>query len=86
MSQAVPDCSTLPASTETRKRRTRPAPLTIPPDGEGLLSEAEARAALSVSRGTLWRLEKRGQLLPVRIGKSVRWRMSDLRAFLERCS
>lgn len=86
MSQAVPNSSTA-THPETRKpRERRRVPVTIPSQGDGLLSEPHTCDALHVSRGTLRRMEKKGQLLPIRIGKLVRWRISDVRAFLERCS
>jgi excisionase family DNA binding protein len=86
MSQAVPDSSTATHSEIRNRRDRRRVPVTIPSHGDGLLSEADTCDALRVSRGTLRRMEKKGQLLPIRIGKSVRWRISDVRRFLERCS
>lgn len=38
---------------------------------------------LDVSKPTLWRWEKSGYLLPVRIGGKVRYKMSDVKRLLE---
>ena len=46
----------------------------------GLATCSEAQAFLSLSRASLWRLERKGILTPVRIGRTVRWRWSDLHA------
>lgn len=67
----------------SRKRKPRPAPLTLPPDGDGLIREEQACAALQVGRTTLWRWAAAGRLRPVRLGRMTRWRISDLRAILE---
>ncbi len=37
---------------------------------------------LSVSKPTLWRWEKSGYLIPVRIGGKVRYKMSDVKRIL----
>ena len=44
----------------------------------GLATTAQAVAFLSLSRTTLWRLERSGVLQPVRLGRTVRYRWSDL--------
>lgn len=44
----------------------------------GLATCASAQAYLSISRSTLWRLERTGSLVPVRLGRTVRYRWSDL--------
>lgn len=46
---------------------------------QGLATVADAAAFFSVSRSTLWRLERAGVLRGVRIGRALRFRWSDLR-------
>lgn len=44
-----------------------------------LLSTSELCQRLGISRNTLWRMEKLGQIpAPIRIGSLKRWRESDL--------
>lgn len=43
-----------------------------------LLTVEEAGDLLKVSRTALWRWEKKGILKPIKIGRSVRYRKSDL--------
>ncbi|WP_079415995.1 helix-turn-helix domain-containing protein [Thiomonas intermedia] len=45
----------------------------------GLATAAEAVAYLRLSRTTLHHLTRRGALTPVRIGRALRFRWSDLR-------
>lgn len=47
-----------------------------------LLRPREAAAALGVSEKSLWLLMKSGRLPVVRIGKSTRYDMADLQAFI----
>jgi excisionase family DNA binding protein len=49
-----------------------------------LVTPREAAAALSISTRTLWTLTNRGELQCVRIGRSVRYKISTLREFAER--
>lgn len=44
----------------------------------GLTTAAEAASFLKLSRTTLWRLERAGALQPVRVGRALRFRWSDL--------
>ena len=44
----------------------------------GLATTQQAAAFLSVSRSTLWRLERAGALTPARIGRALRYRWADL--------
>ncbi|NNM63111.1 MAG: helix-turn-helix domain-containing protein [Burkholderiales bacterium] len=44
----------------------------------GLAEPAEARAFLRVSSTTLWRAQQVGALVPVRLGRHLRYRWSDL--------
>ena len=47
---------------------------------QGLATAAQAASFLSLSRTTIWRLERQGLLAPVRIGRTLRFRWRDLRA------
>jgi excisionase family DNA binding protein len=47
-------------------------------ESAGLATAAQAAAFLSISRSTLWRLTRQGVLQPIRIGRSLRFRWSDL--------
>ena len=48
------------------------------------LSAADAAKLLNISERHLWSLKSRGRLpQPVRLGRSVRWRLDELRAWLE---
>jgi predicted DNA-binding transcriptional regulator AlpA len=87
MSQAIPATAPAPQSDDSRakKRRSRlphPAPLTLPPEGDGLVREVQACAALQIGRSTLWRWAAERRLQPVRLGRMTRWRISDLRRLL----
>ncbi len=44
----------------------------------GLATAAQAQRFLSLSRTTLWRLERAGELQGVRIGRALRFRWADL--------
>lgn len=45
---------------------------------QGLATCAAAQAYLSISRSTLWRLQRQGILTPVKIGRALRFRWADL--------
>jgi len=47
-----------------------------------LLTVEEAGELLKASRTALWRWEKKGILKPIKIGRSVRYRKSDLEALV----
>ncbi len=49
-----------------------------------LLRPAEAARILGVSRSQIYRLAALGEIPHVRVGRSVRFRLEDLRAFVER--
>src|SRR5205814_558341 len=49
-----------------------------------LLTEAAAAKALSISPRTLWGLRDAGEIPAVRIGRSVRYAVKDLEAWIER--
>lgn len=59
-----------------------PSETAAPPDE--LLTAKQAAAFLKVKPGTLacWRTTKRYPLKYTRVGKSIRYRLSDLQAFL----
>lgn len=48
-----------------------------------LLSTRDAATALSISERTLFTLTERGDILAVRIGRSVRYDPADLQRFVE---
>ena len=48
-----------------------------------LLTVEEACRLLNVSRSLLWKARKRGELRAVYLGRAVRFRLSDLEAWLE---
>jgi len=49
-----------------------------------LLTVKDAAAALSVSQRQVWKLHASGRLpMPVRLGRSVRWKRDELLAWLE---
>jgi predicted DNA-binding transcriptional regulator AlpA len=50
---------------------------------QGLATAAQAAAFLSISRSTLWRLERLGTLTPVRVGRALRYRWPDLYAIAQ---
>lgn len=52
---------------------------------KSLLTVAAACQHLAISRATLYRLMGEGSIRPVRIGGSVRFRPSDLEAFVSEC-
>jgi excisionase family DNA binding protein len=47
-----------------------------------LLTPREAARALAISERSLWGLTQRGLLACVRLGRSVRYDLADLRAFI----
>lgn len=50
----------------------------LQPSDEGLLTAKEARQRIRVSQSTMWKLEKQKKLIPVRIGRRVFYRISDI--------
>ena len=48
-----------------------------------LLTEAEAGAVLHLSRTTLRKLWRDGRLVPIKIGRSVRYTQQDVDAFVQ---
>ena len=51
----------------------------------GLLNEDQAAEILGITAGTLsvWRCTKRYNLKYIRVGRAIRYRRSDLEAFIE---
>jgi predicted DNA-binding transcriptional regulator AlpA len=48
-----------------------------------LLTESDAMAALHLSRTSLRKLWSEGKLVPVKIGRSIRYTNADISAFVE---
>ena len=49
-----------------------------------LLSINEVGELLGISRPTVYALIRRGELVPIRVGKRIRFDQADIRAYLER--
>jgi hypothetical protein len=56
------------------------------PDAAALLTAAQVRAVAQIGETLLAQLEKRGLLIPVRIGRVVRYKRSDVEAFISSLS
>ncbi len=69
--------------TPTNRRIHSATPKTEPDHPPLLVTIPQAAALLSVSRSTIYELIWRHALDPVKIGRSVRLRVSDLEAFTE---
>jgi excisionase family DNA binding protein len=54
------------------------------PTAEWLLTVNDVAARLSISRDTVYRLVRSGALESVRVGERLRFRVSDLEAYLGR--
>lgn len=52
-------------------------------EGSPLISCAQACKMLGKSRPTLWRWDKLGYLVPIRVGVSTMYKMSDIQALLK---
>lgn len=52
-------------------------------ENDGLLRPREAAQWLKISERSLWTFTQRGELAAIRIGRSVRYAVSDLIAFVE---
>ena len=48
-----------------------------------LLTESQAGESLGLSRSTLRRLWRQGKLVPLKIGKSIRYTQTDVDAFVQ---
>lgn len=48
-----------------------------------LLTPKEAAAALSICERTLWRLTDEGKIVPIRIGRLVRYDLATLQSWIE---
>jgi len=52
--------------------------------GPLLLTAAQFACLLNLGTSTLWRLNAEGRIpLPVRIGRSIRWREREIRAWID---
>jgi len=50
-----------------------------------LYSDQQLAVALAVSRATIWRMVKRGDLpAPIRLGKAARWRRDEVQVAIDR--
>ena len=54
------------------------------PEPEQLISRYKAAEILDVDLSTLWRWNKEGYLLPVKIGGKRRYRMSDVQGLIDK--
>ena len=54
------------------------------PDELKIVSAIQVRASLPFSEASLWRADKAGELPRLRVGKRAYYRVTDLRAFLNR--
>lgn len=54
-----------------------------PKKEDKLLTQAETAKRLGASKPTLWRWEKQGYLIPIRIGGKVYYKESDLTKLME---
>lgn len=50
---------------------------------ERLVHRSEVAETLGVTSQTLWNLEKRGTLIPVRIGRKIMYRESDITQYID---
>ncbi len=67
----------------SRDRRTKPQPLSVLQVPDSLLTVATVSAVTGFSASTLYRLAKRGELVPVKRGvRCTRWRSADVAAYL----
>jgi excisionase family DNA binding protein len=54
-----------------------------PSHGEHLVDARAAAERLNISRRSLWSLTNSGQIGCIRIGRCVRYRLEDLKAFVD---
>lgn len=67
------------------KRNTKPRPIRPPEQisHAGLMTVREASAFLQIGECTVYQLAGLGQLPSVKIGKSRRFRLADIEAFID---
>ena len=66
-----------------RTRRTAPQPLSILEIPDALLNGQTVSTVTGMSQSSLYRMAKRGELVPVRRGnRCTRWRAADVKAWL----
>jgi hypothetical protein len=58
------------------------APTAAVPDGAALLTPQQARTVIQVSMVTLRKLGRDGALVPVRIGRALRYRRTEVEAYI----
>ena len=59
-------------------------PSSIAPAPEGLLSVNELACQFGISRWTVYRMVRSGDIKAVRVGERIRFRPADVDAYLER--
>ena len=81
---ALLDHAATTTTPDNRLQRSQPAHslVTLPAEGDGLVTDRVAAAALSIGRSTFWRWVAQGRIQPVRCGGVTRFRISDLRDLL----
>lgn len=58
--------------------------ISIPPEDRILVPAGEAAVLCSMGKSTFWREVSRGNIpAPIKIGGLTRWRVADLRRFVE---
>lgn len=82
VNSATEDSST--SNEKEMRRENTQAPPADAKNSDHLMTIGQAMELLSVSRATLWRLEKEGTLLPIRIGRSVRYERTSIDSYLGR--
>lgn len=55
------------------------------PDAAPLLKAQEAAAYLRLSPRHLWTITQRGEVTAIKLGRSVRYALTDLDAYIEQC-
>ena len=80
--------TTLQATAATKKsRRCEPQPLHVVQLEDALLKLQTVRATTGLSTSSIYRLEKLGELMPVRIGaRCTRWPAASVRAFMAKAT
>lgn len=58
------------------------SPDSVPPDEEVLLSKQEVKEKFDVSDTTLWLWAKKDYLVPVKVGRRVMYRASDIKRLI----
>lgn len=69
---------------EALEVRKEPAQTLFPEQSEELISKKEAKQGFNVSHTTLWKWQKCGYLVPVKVGKRVYYRREDIKGLIEK--